>query len=45
QIRMMVKVLLPKAEFDGDDAADALGIAICHAHHRVSLARMMRAAG
>lgn len=45
QIRMMVKVLLPKAEFDTDDAADALGIAICHVHHRVSLARMMRAAG
>ncbi|MCX5517524.1 MULTISPECIES: crossover junction endodeoxyribonuclease RuvC [Kaistia] len=45
QIRMMVKVLLPKAEFDTDDAADALGIAICHVHHRVSLARMMRAVG
>ena len=34
QIRMMVKVLLPKASFDSDDAADALAIAICHAHHR-----------
>lgn len=34
QIRAMVKVLLPKAEFDSDDAADALAIAICHAHHR-----------
>jgi crossover junction endodeoxyribonuclease RuvC len=38
QIHMMVKVLLPKASFDGDDAADALAIAICHAHHRQSLA-------
>ena len=36
QIHMMVKVLLPKAIFEGDDAADALAIAICHAHHRQS---------
>ncbi len=34
QIRHMVRVLLPRAEFDGDDAADALAIAVCHAHHR-----------
>jgi crossover junction endodeoxyribonuclease RuvC len=34
QIRMMVKVLLPRAEFRTDDMADALAIAICHAHHR-----------
>ncbi|MCX5496548.1 crossover junction endodeoxyribonuclease RuvC [Kaistia dalseonensis] len=40
QIRMMVSVLLPKAQFDSDDSADALAIAICHAHHRVSIARM-----
>ena len=38
QIRMMVRVLLPKATFEGDDAADALAIAICHAHHRQSVA-------
>ena len=36
QIHMMVKVLMPKATFEGDDAADALAIAICHAHHRQS---------
>ncbi|MCP4997742.1 MAG: crossover junction endodeoxyribonuclease RuvC [Hyphomicrobiales bacterium] len=36
QIHMMVKVLMPKAQFDSDDAADALAIAICHAHHRQS---------
>ena len=36
QIHMMVKVLMPKARFDSDDAADALAIAICHAHHRAS---------
>jgi crossover junction endodeoxyribonuclease RuvC len=36
QIRAMVRVLLPRADFDSDDAADALAIAICHAHHRQS---------
>jgi crossover junction endodeoxyribonuclease RuvC len=34
QIRMMVSVLLPRAEYDTDDSADALAIAICHAHNR-----------
>lgn len=34
QIAMMVKVLMPKAEFTSEDAADALAIAICHAHMR-----------
>jgi crossover junction endodeoxyribonuclease RuvC len=38
QIRAMVRILLPRADFDSDDAADALAIAICHAHHRPSLA-------
>ncbi|MGE0230598.1 MAG: crossover junction endodeoxyribonuclease RuvC [Flavobacteriaceae bacterium] len=37
QIRMMVKVLLPRADFDSDDSADALAIAICHAHHRTAV--------
>ncbi|MGH6761315.1 MAG: crossover junction endodeoxyribonuclease RuvC [Phyllobacterium sp.] len=37
QIQMMVKVLMPKAVFNSDDAADALAIAICHAHHRQSV--------
>lgn len=45
QIRMMVRVLLPKAEFDSDDAADALAVAICHVHHRVAIARLKAAAG
>lgn len=40
QIQMMVKVLMPKADFKGPDAADALAIAICHAHNRKSLALM-----
>src|SRR5258705_9129731 len=36
QIRMMVGILLPKADPASDDAADALAIAVCHAHHRQS---------
>jgi crossover junction endodeoxyribonuclease RuvC len=43
QIHMMVKVLLPKAAFDTADAADALAIAICHAHHRQSFAARLAA--
>ncbi|WP_192357533.1 crossover junction endodeoxyribonuclease RuvC [Mesorhizobium mediterraneum] len=43
QIHMMVKVLMPKATFDTDDAADALAIAICHAHHRQSVVYRMAA--
>lgn len=46
QIRAMVRVLLPRATFDGDDAADALAIAITHAHHRGSaVARLAEAIG
>jgi crossover junction endodeoxyribonuclease RuvC len=36
QIRMMIGVLLPKAAPQSEDAADALAIAVCHAHHRQS---------
>lgn len=36
QIRMMIGILLPKADPQSDDAADALAIAVCHAHHRNS---------
>jgi crossover junction endodeoxyribonuclease RuvC len=43
QIVMMVKMLIPKATFDSDHAADALAIAICHAHHRTSPAWRMAA--
>lgn len=43
QIHMMVRVLMPKATFDTDDAADALAIAICHAHHRQSVTGRMAA--
>jgi crossover junction endodeoxyribonuclease RuvC len=40
QIRHMVEMLLPKAEIGSEDAADALAIAICHAHHRQHLKRV-----
>ncbi|MCO6048182.1 crossover junction endodeoxyribonuclease RuvC [Mesorhizobium sp. RP14(2022)] len=45
QIHMMVKVLMPKARFEGDDAADALAIAICHAHQRTSVVGRLAALG
>ncbi|MCP4327767.1 MAG: crossover junction endodeoxyribonuclease RuvC [Alphaproteobacteria bacterium] len=33
QVAMMVGTLLPGCSIDGADAADALAVAICHAHH------------
>ena len=36
QVRMMISVLLPRADPRSEDAADALAIAVCHAHHRQS---------
>jgi crossover junction endodeoxyribonuclease RuvC len=36
QIQMMVARLLPGVKFAGPDAADALAVAICHAHHAQS---------
>jgi len=44
QIALMVKTLMPAADFKGADAADALAIAICHAHHRVHRQRMRASA-
>lgn len=40
QVALMVKTLMPTADFKGADAADALAIAICHAHHRVANQRL-----
>ena len=40
QVQLMVKTLLPTADYKGADAADALAIAICHAHHRVANMRL-----
>ena len=37
QVRMMIGVLLPRADPRSDDAADALAIAVTHAHHRQSV--------
>ncbi|MEN0088437.1 MAG: crossover junction endodeoxyribonuclease RuvC [Pseudomonadota bacterium] len=45
QIKLMVKVLLPRASFDTDDAADALAIALCHAQQRGRAALEARIAG
>lgn len=39
QIGAMVRMLLPLAEIESEDAADALAIAICHAHHIPMLER------
>jgi len=44
QVAMMVRTLLPGADFGRADAADALAVAICHAHHRTSRARVAQAA-
>jgi crossover junction endodeoxyribonuclease RuvC len=43
QVQMMVRRLLPGAVIRRADAADALAVAICHAHHRAS--RMAWASG
>jgi crossover junction endodeoxyribonuclease RuvC len=45
QIAMMLKILLPKAEPPSADAADALAIAITHAHHRQNTALRLKVAG
>jgi len=45
QIAVMLKILLPKAEPPSADAADALAIAITHAHHRQSAALRLKVVG
>jgi crossover junction endodeoxyribonuclease RuvC len=37
QVRMMIGVLLPRADPGSEDAADALAVAVTHAHHRLSV--------
>ncbi len=39
QVQVMVRALLPGCEIAGADAADALAVAICHAHHAASRRR------
>ena len=48
QVRAMVRVLVPGTDVEQADAADALAVAICHAHHRsssIALAGAMATAG
>ena len=40
QVLHMVKMQLPGADVNGPDATDALAIAICHAHHLQTSARV-----
>ncbi len=43
QIDHMVRLHLPGVQIAGPDAADALAIAICHAHHAQSAGRLQAA--
>ena len=43
QVDHMVRLHLPGAEIAGADAADALAVAICHAHHLQSAGRLTEA--
>jgi len=42
QVHAMVSRLLPGVRIDGPDAADALAVAICHAHHLASARGLAR---
>lgn len=42
QVQAMVRMLLPGVEISSPDAADALAVAICHAHHRQTEAATSR---
>ncbi|MGY9003951.1 MAG: crossover junction endodeoxyribonuclease RuvC [Rhodospirillales bacterium] len=43
QVQMMVHTLLPGIEVKSADAADALAIAICHAHQRTAIQHQLLA--
>jgi crossover junction endodeoxyribonuclease RuvC len=43
QVAMMVRVLLPASGPVTGDAADALAVALCHAHHQAGKARLAAA--
>ena len=45
QVAMMVRVLLPGSGKVRADAADALAVAICHAHHYAACTRLDQALG
>ena len=44
QVKLMIGMLLPGAALSTPDAADALAVAVCHAHHRQTAARVAAAA-
>ena len=44
QVEAMVRRLLPAAALTGADAADALAVALCHAHHRQTATAVARRA-
>ena len=43
QVAAMIKILLPSSRAGSADAADALAVAVCHAHHRATRSRMAAA--
>lgn len=43
QVGLMVRTLLPGCLVSSPDAADALAVAICHAHHRATARRLTEA--
>lgn len=43
QVGMMIRTLLPACGTPSEDEADALAVAICHAHHSQMLARIPEA--
>ena len=45
QVQHMVKVLLCLEQIPQQDAADALGVALCHGHSRQGLMRMREVSG
>jgi len=40
QVQYMVNRLLPKAQVTNEHAADALAVAVCHAHHRILYSKL-----
>jgi crossover junction endodeoxyribonuclease RuvC len=43
QVAAMMRILLPGSRAGSADAADALAVAVCHAHHRATRSRMAAA--
>jgi len=44
QVAAMMRILLPGCALGSKDAADALAVAVCHAHHRASALRGLKVA-